>query len=122
MEKPEKTEIEEPKKFLLKRDGQRNLSFVGSLLSEASSWAPYGSNQNRWEELALYRTKAGKLVLGYVYNTAWEGEDEEYKVFVANSIEELIKKYQLSSECDGIPNILKEVLEKAGFELTEEID
>ncbi len=109
-------------KYVVKRDGQRNLSFTGSLLSEASSWMPYGENENRWEELALYKTKGGKYVLSYEYNTAFEGENEEHKAFVADNIENIVKKYQAMSEYGIIPDVLKHLLEKAGFDFTEEIE
>jgi hypothetical protein len=60
--------------YAIKRDGLRDLTFRGELLAEGSSHSHQGDRQNRWNEIHVYRTKGGKLVLHREYFTCWQGE------------------------------------------------
>ena len=60
--------------FTLPRTGDRPLQFDGELIAETDSRQQQGPCQNRWYELALYRTDGGKHVVAIGYRTQWQGE------------------------------------------------
>ncbi len=60
--------------FTLPRTGDRPLQFDGEQIAEADSRQPQGPCNNRWYELALYRTDGGKYVIAIGYRTQWQGE------------------------------------------------
>jgi hypothetical protein len=61
-------------KMTAQRTGQRPLSFVGESLASASSQHHAGKERNRWHEITVWETSAGKFVVGVSYHTQWEGE------------------------------------------------
>lgn len=63
----------------INRTGNAPLAFAGRLIAEVSSQAPDGANnhlRNRWHDLAVYRTAAGRYVASVTYRTRWQGEIE----------------------------------------------
>ena len=73
--------------YTLKRDGEPNLRFDGELIAEVSSSdersaSDYSGSTGRWSELALYRTKGGKLVASEVGRTRWQGEHDRHSATV----------------------------------------
>lgn len=60
----------------LPRSGQAPLVFVGEMLAESDGERVSGREQNRWHELAVYRTPGGKFVVRIAYRTRWQGELE----------------------------------------------
>jgi len=98
------------KKYNLKNDSGRNVSFVGELLSDVSSHHYQGPRQNRWTELDCYRTKAGKLVLQITGRTLWQGEGDRCEVVVCDDEAALIDA--LERDNDGVlGSLAKELLE-----------
>ena len=58
----------------LERTGKPALVFTGGLLAESSGKWVSGKVQNRWHDLALYKTESGKYVAHVEYTTHWQGE------------------------------------------------
>lgn len=65
----------------IRRDGDLPLQFTGELVSEASSRE---RDAQRWYDLALYRTDGGRWVVGIVYRTRWQGEQDYYAAHVSD--------------------------------------
>ncbi len=63
------------KQYTVERDGQKNLTFTGEIIADASGRHYAGREQNRWTELTLYKTQGGKFVLQREYFTQWQGEE-----------------------------------------------
>jgi hypothetical protein len=62
-------------RHIITRDGLPPISFTGELIGDAdNSISRDGNRANRWTEVEIYRTKAGKYV-GHVRSlTCWQGE------------------------------------------------
>ena len=60
--------------YTLRRSGQPPLTFRGALIAESDGERQYGREQDRWHELAIYRTAGGKYVAVIRYRTRWQGE------------------------------------------------
>lgn len=58
----------------LARTGRAPLAFTGELLAESDGERQAGREQNRWHDLAVYRTESGRYVARVGYRTKWEGE------------------------------------------------
>ena len=95
--------------FTLPRTGKPPLRFQGEFVAEASSHIGVngGPLQNRWHEIALYRTAAGKLVWSVTYRTRWQGEYDHHTVGVveleAALIDELTIEYDMLAHYAGYP-------------------
>lgn len=94
-------------KFTLNRTGQAPLAFTGELLAKASNRSPHGPLQNRWHEITVYRTAAGKLVAAVGFRTIWQGERDTDTVYVADSdaalVDALTKEFDPSAGWSGHP-------------------
>lgn len=104
----------------IKRDGNRDLLFSGTMLGHADGRTVSGPGQNRWSEVWLYRTDSGKYVWEHKYNSQWEGESGSHTANVYDSAEELIAgiEYREAAE-HGYPRfgrLDKECLEEAAKE------
>ena len=62
--------------FTLRRSGQPPLRFQGELIASADGQRRNGCKQDRWHELAVYRTQGGKYVVKIAYRTRWPGEND----------------------------------------------
>lgn len=71
--------------FTLRRTGQPPLAFKGEPIAEVDGRYVGGQEQNRWHELALYRTEAGRYVLAIAYRTIWQGESDHHEAHHAES-------------------------------------
>lgn len=80
--------------FTLPRHGAPPLKFKGEKLSEQDSKSHQGPRQNRWHELALYRTDGGKLVAAVGFKTIWQREEDRETVFVCDNEKALIDSLQ----------------------------
>lgn len=60
--------------YRLPRSGLPKLQFTGDLLASSDGERSQGRENNRWHELAIYRTAAGKYVAAIGYRTRWQGE------------------------------------------------
>jgi len=73
----------------LDRTGDRPLKFRGELLAWGDSQRIFGSDSNRWHELAIYRHEDGeRYILEIGYRTQWQGEAAHDDVFVCLSAAE----------------------------------
>lgn len=84
-------------KTAVQRTGQRPLSFDGESLATESSRIHAGKTRNRWHEIEVWKTTAGKFVVAVSYRTQWEGESSyddglafDTKEQVATLLEEYI--------------------------------
>ena len=78
----------------LSRTGDAPLAFVGVELAREEGLWYGGQQQNRWHELALYQTNAGKFVLAIAYRTQWQGEDQYDEVFVHERMRDIVLTLQ----------------------------
>jgi len=60
--------------FTLTRSGRPPLCFRGELLAQSDGEHDNGKRQNRWHDLAIYRTAAGRYVVALHYRSRREGE------------------------------------------------
>ena len=91
----------------LPRSGLAPLVFTGGLIEGADvrGQRQGGRDQNRWFELAVYRTKGGKYVLSIDYKTCWQGElDHEYAEVLDDpaSLTAALRDYEV-----GIPDLVQ---------------
>ena len=67
----------------LDRTGQTPLRFTGDLIYETSSHDPVsGTLHERWHEVRVYRTKAGKWIVAITFCTTFANEHETCTVTV----------------------------------------
>jgi hypothetical protein len=93
--------------FKLTRTGLPPLAFGGEKLAEADSKQHQGPLQNRWHELAVYRTAGGKWVGAVVFRTIWQGEHDRHTAEVADTPAELVRlltTYDPTGEWEGFPD------------------
>ncbi len=93
--------------FKLTRTGKPPLAFTGELLAESSSKQHQGPLQNRWHELAVYRTAGGKFVAAVTFRTVWQGESDRHTAEHADTPAELVDAltmYDPTGEWDGYPD------------------
>lgn len=109
-------------RYTLQRDGQRSLRFYGEKIADVSSHSHQGSTQNRWQELSLYRTAAGQLVVRDVHRTCWQGESDTSTVTITTD-HELIDTLMSRSAFSGgeLSALAKELLDAVQFDYAEEI-
>lgn len=82
-------------KYTLKRSGKRPITFVGEVIASAGTSSneanPDYSGQTGISHSAnVYRTDSGKFVLEYVVFSQWVGQDDQYYVHVADTVEEIV--------------------------------
>lgn len=107
----------ETKTYKLPRDGEPDLRITGELLAEVSNHSHQGSHQNRWTEICLYRTKAGKHVVSVIHRSQWEGEGDTHRVAIAGSPLELLGAME-----GDVVDLVKEALAEAGIEAAEDLE
>ncbi len=101
--------MSETKSYTVERDGERDLMFMGVMLAEASSWRCNGPSQNRWTEIAVYQTSAGKYVVAIVGRTIWQGEHDRHEAHVCATPGEVVDAMRQ----DGcLSRLAKEVLDE----------
>jgi len=68
----------------VKRDGARDLAFVGQLIGEGSHGTPgeFASDWQRATEVSIYLTNKGKLVTAVRQWSQWEHEADVYRAAV----------------------------------------
>jgi hypothetical protein len=135
-----------PETYSLPRDGDLPLRFDGERIASASSRRRDGPGQNRWHELALYRTGGGRFVLAATYRSCWQGEDDRHWVTHADAIgavRDAIRSYPAVPPGVGYPpgesyaekqarlegdlrrrydQVVSELFREAGDDFAEEID
>lgn len=74
------------KRFTVRRDGDRDLTFTGILLGVGSMEADTG----RGTEVRIYRTAGGRYVVAVTAWTAWEDERDSHRAAVCEAPEEVL--------------------------------
>lgn len=72
-------------RFTIPRTGDAPVVFEGEHLAEVSTRLAAGRERNRWFEVDLYRTQAGKYVLAIDFHTMWQGEHDTSRVVLCDS-------------------------------------
>jgi hypothetical protein len=113
----------ELKEVTLKRSGKRPLKFVGERIASASTSSNQGHPDFSGEtgishEARVYRTGDNRYVLEYIIFNAWQGQEDSYRVHVADGLEpilEIIEELparvanQLLQDLDGVEDIAEEL-------------
>lgn len=92
--------------YTLHRTGDRSLTFEGAELASADTRQHQGPCQNRWWEIALYRSESGKYVIATGYRTQWQGEHETDTVHIADTAEaaaDLLRGHDYAAGISGFP-------------------
>jgi hypothetical protein len=64
--------------IVIERTGRPPLRFNGLLLAEADDHHHSGERNNRWEQVSVYRTQGGKVVVLRIHRTCWDGERDQF--------------------------------------------
>ena len=72
--------------FVLRRSGHAPLRFQGELLTEADGHGHSGPAQNRWHELAVYRTAGGRYVASVSYRSRYQDESDHDRAAVCADV------------------------------------
>lgn len=62
------------KQYTLDRDGQRPLTFAGTILAESSGVLDAGREHNRYYVVTVFTTAPDRTVVHWQYTTRWQGE------------------------------------------------
>jgi hypothetical protein len=94
-------------RFKLERTGDLPLSFEGERVAQSKGKWHSGKDQNRWHDLAIYRTKGGRYLLQITYQTQWQGESDHSQIIdcgddVTSAVVEL-KAHDPASHVEGYP-------------------
>ena len=109
------------RKYLVKRDNQRDLRITGEQLATASSHHYQGDRQNRWTELELYKTESGKYVIATIGRTCWQGESDYHTAVICDTEQEVIRALENDEHSEGLGWLAKELLDEAGIDHAEEL-
>lgn len=99
----------------IERDGERPLRFTGELVAADDSHEHSGPASNRWIELRLYRTKAGKFVAQRVGRTCWQGERDRHEAQVCTDQAAAVEFF-------GFSRTAKRLYDAAGFDVAEHVE
>jgi len=104
-------------RITLKRDNDRDLTFTGDLVAEASSARAMRGDKStgRWTELQLYRTAGGKMVGATIGRTQWQGEVDRFAAAVCDDDAAVIEFF-------GHGWLAKDLYSEAGIDDVEEVD
>lgn len=85
----------------LTRTGKPPLAFTGEPVAESSSKQHNGPLQNRWHEVAIYRTESGRFVASVTFRSIWQGEHANYTAEHAATPAELVAVLSEYDPLDG---------------------
>jgi hypothetical protein len=103
------------KTFVVARDDDSDLRFSGELIAERSNRGCTGPTQDKWEELALYRTAGGQWVAVRVWRSNWQGSRDYHEALVSKTAAKV-------QEFFGWGENAKALYELAGFDLTTYVE
>ena len=86
-------------KHTITRDGDRPIVFTGELIGSGSTHSNQGSNEFRYTDVYIYRTKGGKYVADVQHITRWQGERSTSKAAALNTPAEVVE--WLKDDNDG---------------------
>lgn len=95
-----------PEEVVLPRTGLAPLKFRGELVAWSDGSRQGGREQNRWHELAVYRTAGGKFVVSVEYHTRWQGEQGHEVAAVVDGPADVVRKlaeYDPAEDVQGYP-------------------
>jgi hypothetical protein len=83
--------------FTLDIDNAPNLRLTGELVASTTTTSTdyqavgsnYSGQKGRWTELALYKTKGGKLICHQVDRTRWQGERDRFRGKICETLEDV---------------------------------
>ena len=113
--------------YTLTNDGKPNVRFTGDKIAGVSSRSHQGPRQNRWTEIGIYRTEAGKYVVQVVGHTQWQGESNRFAVTVCAgeaAVIDALTQHERDDDCDYgsyVSDLAKEALAEAGIECVTEV-
>lgn len=122
--------VEEFCEVIIKRDSGRDLKFQGQQIAFGTNREHQGDLQNRYNEVTIYKTKAGKYVLHQEYVTHWQGENNTSCASVHDTMKDAMDRFKYGEtdldELDyaqyGLSRWQKEFVEACGFPEYEEIE
>ncbi len=62
----------------IKRTGLPPIVFNGHAIGSGSTHSHQGDSQNRWTEVDIYRTAAGRFIWHLAHMTCWQGEHDYF--------------------------------------------
>ncbi len=77
-------------KHTIKRDGLPPIAFTGELIGAGDNRVQDGNRANRWIEINIYRTQAGKFVASVERFTCWQGENGDRSAISRATADEII--------------------------------
>ena len=93
--------------FILQRTGNPPLKFEGELIAESRPQPVANKKEpNRWHELAVFRTAAGKYVLAVTYRAEWKDEQSHSHAEVHSDSESVVaalRQYNPIAHVRGFP-------------------
>lgn len=92
--------------YTLARTGDAPLTFEGEHLAGISIERISGRNRNRWHEIDLYRTRAGRYVLTIAYRTLWQGEHDTRRAIPCDTpggVREELRAFDPLADVGGYP-------------------
>ena len=101
--------------YVIERMGQPDVEFEGRLLARVDSKLTLKAQETqRWTELAVYATTEQHFVLVSSGKSARKGEHDLNKVFIGDTLEDLIPVL-------GMTWLAKDLLKKLGIEVRQKI-
>lgn len=93
--------------YKLSRTGQAPLVFEGEELARVDGKWSAGREQNRYHNLAVYRTAGGNYILQVEYITQWQGEQRhDHVIVLGQDLSELanaLREYDPCTRVQGYP-------------------
>lgn len=104
-------------KIRIPRSGKAAITFEGELVVGSDGKHCNGKDQNRWHDLALYRTVGGNFVVHVEYVTQWQGEVgwSEAEQVSPDKVEEFFRGYDPCKHVQGFPPSEKNVERQANL-------
>lgn len=74
------------KEYMLKRSGQRALTFTGDELASVSTFSDNGPGNLRYWNISVFKTESDQFVLCMAWFSRWQGENEYDSATVHESL------------------------------------
>ena len=107
-------------KYVVNRDGDKDLAFEGDIVAQVSSHSNFGCQQNRWTEIDIYRTRKGKYIVAIRGRTCWQGEINRHDAYVCEDEAAVIEA--LNQDGTYLSDLAKEAMDEAGIDYNEIIE
>lgn len=90
----------------IERTGKSSLAFDGEVVASVDGCDVNGKEQNRYHDLALWRTDTGKYVLDIQYVTKWRGElgYRHAEIVEPGEVAERLRAYDPCAHVQGFPD------------------